>query len=57
MWISIGVMSDWFLKSVPREEKVQWVKKYIGELHEELKLYAEAVELQRKVNDFKKNIK
>lgn len=50
-------MSDWFLKSVPREEKIRWVKKYVWELHEELKLYAEAIELQKKVNDFKKNIK
>ena len=44
-------------KMPTHEEKVHWIKKYVWELHEELKLYAEAMELQKKVNEFKSKTK
>lgn len=42
-----------FLKTPTHEEKKSSIKKYIGELHEELALYWEAMELQRKIKEFK----
>ena len=55
-WICIYLYSenpDW-LKSKPHEEKITWIRKYIWELHEELKLYWEAMDLQKRINEFKK---
>ena len=42
----------WFSK---KSENIPWIKKYISELSEELKLYWEAMELQKKINKFKQN--
>lgn len=41
-----------FLRTPTHEEKKSSIKKYIGELHEELALYWEAMWLQQKIRDF-----
>ena len=47
---------DWtpeWLKDKTHQQKKTTIKQYIWELHEELKLYWEAMELQRKIKEFK----
>ncbi len=53
--ISIGIIqaNPEFLKEKTHEEKKSSIRKYIGELHEEISLYAEAIELQNKIRKFK----
>ena len=62
-WVIILVISSFpffmderdlpeFLRTPTHEEKKSSIKKYIGELHEELALYWEAMWLQKKIRDF-----
>lgn len=46
---------DFFL--IDREAKVQWTRKYVWELKEELELLWEADELQKKITSFKNKMK
>ena len=57
--IPLWICSYWYqenpewLKDKPHIEKVTGMKKYIWELHEELQLYWEAMELEKKIREFK----
>ena len=44
-----------FLKTKTHEEKKQWLKKYIWELHEELSLCKEADDVLKKVQEYKRS--
>lgn len=59
-WVFTSWLIDWcwswtpeWLKPKPHAEKISSVKKYIGELHEELSLLGEAIALQKKISEFK----
>lgn len=51
----INIETPSWLEPKTHEEKVTWIKKYTAELKEELNLYAEVMELQKKIKDFKNN--
>lgn len=53
MSVIIYVDTPDFLKPRTHEEKKTWIRKYIGELHEELALYWEAMELEKKIREYK----
>ena len=52
LWFDSWKTPEW-LKDKTHQQKKTTIKQYIWELHEELNLYWEAMELQRKIKEFK----
>jgi hypothetical protein len=53
-WYFWMIADSDFLLPVEHEEKVSSVKQYIWELQEELRLYADAKELEKRINELRK---